>query len=147
MRGLLCAVTVMSPACLAEAQDLAVEPGLWQAESRVEAFRVVDGERLALPDVVTSHSRCIAAESPMISPGDLAGAGCEATDVSESAEALSFVLTCRRNGTDFYGSMSAERVQSGQQVETEMRLSGRRPDGSEIQISALSTVRRTGDCP
>ncbi len=146
MRGLFCSAAIAGVAGLAHAQELAVEPGLWQAESRVEAYRIIGGERTALPDVMTSHSRCITADRPLLSVSDLAGIGCDVTDVSTRDDTLSFVLTCRRDGAGFYGSMSAERLKSGRQVETHMHLAGRQPDGSEIQITAESTVSRTGDC-
>ena len=147
MRGLICVSGFLwLQGAATHAQSLSVEPGLWQAESRVEAYRVVAGERSPLPDVLTSHSRCIAADRPLLSASDLAGAGCEVTDVTERGDALSFVLTCRREGAGFYGSMSAERLDSGRQVETHMQLTGRRPDGSEIQIVAATTVKWAGGC-
>jgi len=130
----------------AQGEGLPVAPGLWQAESRVEAYRLADGTRSPLPEVTTSHSRCIGADRPEISVRDLAGAGCDASEISRKDGSISFVLACRRQGADFYGSMSAERLDSGNRARTHMELSGRRPDGSEIKIIAESTAQRTGAC-
>ncbi len=146
MRVIFCALVWFGLPCQVLADGLAVAPGMWQSDSRIQAYRLVAGTRSPLPEVTASHSRCIGVERPELSASDLAGAGCEVTDVNRDSSSMSFVLTCRREEASFYGSMSAARLDAGHRAETRMELSGRRLDGSEIQIIAESEIRRTGAC-
>lgn len=146
MRSWMLGIAIVWSASTAMADALVVRPGEWKSTATITITLVTDEERTELPAQVETSTRCIRPAEAAFLAEDLAGQTCEVSDISGAPGALSFVLTCLREGRRLYGTMTALSREDGTAVSAQMNLSGRDRADGEIHIRALLSAERTGGC-
>ncbi|MEO0466120.1 MAG: DUF3617 family protein [Pseudomonadota bacterium] len=146
-RSFIACMFAVSAASTALAQDVTLEitPGMWENTANIAVEMDMGGQTMSIPAQVKTDQECVTEEDATLDLSDLTEDGCTVTDLKQTGNSVTAVLSCSSQGMTMDGEMTTNVSGDGNSATTSIDATGTSPMGN-VAMSGTVTGKRIGDC-